>query len=169
MIPIDEQGPLTPYGRAGEETTLTSLQAALDEAGQNSISDQVQTRLTASTQVDIENLLPHLENRAEELLKQAETRLAERAEDESQSMIELLEGQRRRIAAAANTDDRQMTLDFNPAERRQHDADRRAWERRLAKIESELKSEPSRIADTYTVQAHRIEPLGIVYLWPRTG
>ena len=112
---------------------------------------------------------PYLENRATELLKQAETRLAERAEDESQSMIELLEGQRRRIAAAANTDDRQMTLDFNPAERRQHEADRRAWERRLAKIEYELKFEPSRIACTYTVQAHRVEPLGIVYLWPRTG
>ncbi len=161
--------PLTPYGQAGEQTTLTSLQTALDEAGQSSISDQVQTRLTASTRADIENLLPYLENRAEELLKQAETRLAERAEDESQSMIELLEGQRRRIAAAANTDDRQMTLDFNPAERRQHEADRRAWERRLAKIEVELECEPRRIANTYTVQAHRIEPLGIVYLWPRTG
>lgn len=167
--PDRRTGPLIPYGRAGEETTLTSLQTALDEAGQNSISDQVQTRLTASTQVDIENLLPYLESRAEELLKQAETRLAERAEVESQSMVELLEGQRRRIAAVANTDDRQMTLDFNPAERRQHEADRRAWERRLDKIENELKTEPSRIADTYTVQAHRIEPLGIVYLWPRTG
>ena len=167
--PDRRTGPLTPYGRAGEETTLTSLQVALDEAGQNSIPDQVQTRLTAWTQADIEDLLPHLEDRAVELLKQAETRLAERAKDESQSMIALLEGQRRRIAAAANTDDSQMTLNFNPAERRQHEADRRAWERRLAQIESELKSEPSRIAATYTVQAHRIEPLGIVYLWPRTG
>ena len=167
--PDRRTAPLIPYGRAGEETTLNSLQAALDEAGQNSISDQVQTRLTASTQVDIENLLPHLENRAEELLKQAETRLAERAKIESQSMIELLEGQRRRIAAAASSDDRQMTLDFNPVERRQHEADRRAWRRRLAKIEDELESEPSRIADTYRVRAHRIEPLGIVYLWPRTG
>ena len=142
-------GPLTPYGQAGEQTTLTSLQTALDEAGQNSISDQVQTRLTASTEADIEDLLPHLENRATELLKQAETRLAERAEVERQSMIELLEGQRRRIAEAANTDDRQMTLDFNPVERSQHEADRRAWARRLVKIEDELESEPSRIADTY--------------------
>ena len=167
--PDRRTGSLTPYGQTGEQTTLNSLQTALDEAGQSSISDQVQTRLTASTQADIEDLLPHLENRATELLKQAETRLVERAEDESQSMIELLEGQRKRIAAAANTDDRQMTLNFNPAERRQHEADRRAWERRLAKIESELKFEPSRIACTYTVQAHRVEPLGIVYLWPRTG
>ena len=167
--PDRRMGPLTPYGQAGEQTTLTSLQTALDEAGQNSISDQVQTRLTASTEADIEDLLPHLENRATELLKQAETRLVERAEVESQSMIELLEGQRKRIAEAASKDDRQMTLDFNPAERRQHEADRRAWARRLDKIESELESEPSRIADTYRVRAHRIEPLGIVYLWPRTG
>ena len=167
--PDRRKGTLTPYGRAGEQTTLVSLQTALDEAGQNSISEQVQTRLVASTQADIEDLLPHLESRAVELLKQAETRLAERAEVEKKSMIELLESQRTRIKEAASVDDRQMTLNFNQAERRQHEADRRAWTRRLAKIEDELESEPRRITDTYTVRAHRVEPLGIVYLWPKTG
>ena len=84
-------------------------------------------------------------------------------------MTELLERQRRRIADAAEKDDRQMELDLNPAERRQLDADRRAWARRLEAIEFELATEPQRIADTYTVQATRVDPLGLVYLWPRTG
>ncbi|MDE2998168.1 MAG: helicase-related protein, partial [Gemmatimonadota bacterium] len=167
--PGQRRGPLSPYGQTGEQTTLNSLQTALDEAGRNSIPEQVQTRLAASTQADIVDLLPHLENRAGELLRRAERRLVERAEVESQSMIELLKRQRRRIAAVAQADDRQTKFDFNPAERRQHEADRRAWERRLAKINEELKAEPSRIKDTYTVRVHRIEPLGIVYLWPRTG
>ena len=84
-------------------------------------------------------------------------------------MTELLERQRRRIADAAGKNDRQMELGLNPAERRQLDADRRAWARRLEAIEIELATEPQRIADTYTVQATRVDPLGLVYLWPRTG
>jgi superfamily II DNA or RNA helicase len=163
------QGALTPYGRTGEQTTLASLQTALDEAGQTSIADQVQTRLAASAQSDIADLLPHLETRAAELLEQAKARLVDRAEAESKSMRELLKRQRKRIADAAGADDRQMTFDFDPVERRQREADRRAWDRRLREIEVELETEPRRIADTYTVRAVRVDPLGLVYLWPNTG
>ena len=84
-------------------------------------------------------------------------------------MTELLERQRKRIAAAAGAEGLQLELDLNPAERRQLDADRRAWARRLDAIETELETEPRRIADTYSVLAVRIDPLGLVYLWPRTG
>ncbi len=55
--------------------------------------------------------------------------------------------------------------DLNPAERRQLDADRRAWARRLEAIKIELATEPQRITDAYTVQATRVDPLGLVYLW----
>ena len=167
--PARRQGALTPYGRAGEQTTLASLQSALDEAGRSTIPDQVQERLAASAQDDISDLLPHLESRAAEHATRAKTRLAERAEAESRSMNQLLKRQRKRIADAAGADDRQMELDLDPTERRQLDADRRAWARRLEAIESELETEPQRIADTYTVQATRVDPLGLVYLWPRTG
>ena len=59
--PDRRRNPLTPYGRAGEQTTLASLQTALDEAGQSSVPDQVRQRLAASAQADIADLLPHLE------------------------------------------------------------------------------------------------------------
>ena len=167
--PARRQVSLTPYGRAGEQTTLASLQLALDEAGRSTIADQVQERLAATAQDDIADLLPHLQSRAAEHATRAKTRLAERAEAESRSMTELLKRQRKRIADAAGTDDRQMELDLDPTERRQLDADRRAWARRLEAIETELGTEPQRIADTYTVQATRVDPLGLVYLWPRTG
>ena len=58
---------------------------------------------------------------------------------------------------------------LDEAERRQREADRRAWARRLEAIERELKIEPRRIADTYRVRAIRVDPIGLVYLWPRTG
>ena len=141
--PGHREGALVPYGRTGEQTTLASLQTALNEAGHKGISEQVRTRLAASAQIDIADLLPHLESRAGELLEQAKARLTDRSRAESRSMIELLERQRK--------------------------ADRRAWERRLEEIESELKSEPCRITDIYTVRASRVDPLGLVYLWPGTG
>ena len=167
--PERRQDVLAPYGRAGEQTTLASLQTALDEAGQDSVPDQVRKRLEVSAQADIADLLPHLERRAADFAEQAKSRLAERSDAEKRSMIELLQRQRKRIAETAGKDDRQLMLDFDEAERRQREADRRAWARRLEAIERELKIEPRRIADTYRVRAIRVDPIGLVYLWPRTG
>ncbi len=167
--PDRRQGALAPYGRTAEQTALASLQTALDEAGRHTVPDAVQARLAASAQDDIADLLPHLERRATEFAELAKRRLAERSDSEKRSMVELLERQRKRIADAAGRDDLQMTFEFDEAERRQREADRRAWTRRLQDIENELKTEPARIADGYSVRAIRVEPLGLVYLWPRTG
>ena len=161
----DRPGALAPYGRAGEQTTLEALQAALDAAGARPIPEPVRARFAASAERDISDLKPHLERRADELIEEVKAQLAARAAAESRAMRELLEGQRERIAAAARGS-AQMALDFDAAERRQHEADRRAWDRRLAAIDGELESEPRRIADTWAVRAVRVDPVGIVWLWP---
>jgi hypothetical protein len=36
-------------------------------------------------------------------------------------------------------------------------------------IGNELTSEPKRVAELYEVKARRVEPVGLVYLWPVTG
>jgi hypothetical protein len=85
-------------------------------------------------------------------------------------LTELLEQQRSRIAKAAmdfNPD--QLTLDLLPEERREREADRRHWETRLGRLERELREEPNRIRDSYEVRANRLEPVGLVYLWPVSG
>ena len=167
--PDQRHGPLVPYGRTGEQTTLTSLQNALDDAGQRSVSEQSRERLMVSVRDDIGSLLPHLEDRAAHVVKQAIQLLAERSDTEQRNMTDLLELQRKRIAEAAGKDDQQIAFEFGDAERRQREADRRAWDRRLQAIETELETEPRRIADTYTVRAVRVDPIGLVYLWPRSG
>ena len=167
--PSSRSRPLTPYQERTEQRTLTSFQEALNNAGQYAVSEQVQARIAASAQNDITDLLPHLESRCKTLLEDAENLLSERAKEESLSMVQLLTRQRERIEGEFNTDGRQLTLGFTQGELRQHEADRRAWSRRLEDIEDELETEPRRIADSYTVHAHRIDPLGVVYLWPRTG
>ena len=146
--PGRRRGALALYGRTGEQTTPASLQEALNEAGRSSIPQRIYARLAAAAQADIADLRPHLESR---------------------SMTALLERRHKRIAEAAGADDRQMAFDFDPAEQRQREADRRAWERRLKAIQNEPATEPGRIADAYTVRATRVDPLGIVYLWPGTG
>ena len=160
-------GGLVPYGRAGEQTTLAALQAALDDADDRRIPGPVRARFAASAAADVRDLKPHLERRAQELVAEARRQLADRAGAESRNMRDLLDRQRMRIAAAVR-DSAQPALDFDAAERRQHEADRRAWDRRLRQIEDELESEPRRIAETYAVRAVRVDPVGIVYLWPAT-
>jgi hypothetical protein len=39
----------------------------------------------------------------------------------------------------------------------------------LEQIEQELVGEPERIEAVYRVKARRVEPVGLVYLWPVTG
>jgi hypothetical protein len=55
---------------------------------------------------------------------------------------------------------------FNREETRQREADRRHWRTRIDQLEQEIRTEPERIQQTYQVKAERVEPVGIVYLWP---
>lgn len=167
--PERREGPLTPFGRAGEQTTLASLHTALDEAGRDTVPEPVRKRLAEWARTDIEDLLPHLQRRAAHFAETAQERLTDRGETEARSMVELLERQRKRIRETADRDDAQLMLEFDPAERRQREADRRAWVRRLDAIDRELETEPARIVETYSVRAVRVDPVGLVYLWPRTG
>lgn len=49
-------------------------------------------------------------------------------------------------------------------ERRQLEANRRHWDKRLAAIDRELETEPARIEDLSRIQATRMEPVGLAYL-----
>ena len=85
-------------------------------------------------------------------------------------MASLLEQQQKRISKAAEEfNPEQLTLDLVPEERREREADRRHWQTRLTRLQQELRDEPKRLRDSYDVKAHRLEPVGIVYLWPVSG
>jgi hypothetical protein len=59
-----------------------------------------------------------------------------------------------------------LTLNFPDEEKRQLESNRRYWSKRLIDLQSELTTEPERIRALYEVRAQRIEPVGLVYLWP---
>ena len=45
----------------------------------------------------------------------------------------------------------------------------RAWGVRLDQYDRDLAKEPDRIGEFYVVRAKRIEPVGLIYLWPETN
>jgi cell division septum initiation protein DivIVA len=139
------------------------------------LTTEVITQLQTSAARDIQELLPHLQTRGEEYAADAEKKLAARGVAESKAMREILETQRKHISetikriSKLNPD--QLRFDFGDEEDEllQLDANKRYWTKRLEELREELKTEPDRIASIYEVQAKRIEPVGLVYLWPVTG
>ncbi|HKM54142.1 MAG TPA: SNF2-related protein [Isosphaeraceae bacterium] len=161
---------LSPYGRAAELKTLDLLETALLPTGAKGVNPVIQEKLRIAAARDITELLPHLEKRGRELAEGARLSLAERAEQEATAMRTILEEQKTRVAETATKyKDAQLLLDFNDDEQRQLESNKRHWEKRLNAIDHELATEPARIRSIYEVKAQRIEPIGLVYLWPVTG
>jgi SNF2 family DNA or RNA helicase len=162
-----DRKPLRPLREGGEDTTLNQLELALREAKAAPLSAVERIRKLVAK--DIADLLPALEETASERQVGVAEQLKKRGEEEAKSLAVLLEQQRGRIAkAAADFNPDQLALDLVPAERREREADRRHWETRLQRLERELAEEPQRLRQSYEVRAQRLEPVGVVYLWPRS-
>lgn len=159
-----------PYGEKAEAMTLNLLEEALLKPGKP-LPDTVQLQLKTAAPRDITELLPHLEARGNEYAGEVRKKLAQRGDAEAKDMRDILERQREQIEKTREKYDRdpQLLLDFDTQEQRQLQANQRYWEKRLAAIEHELNTEPDRIRALYEVKAQRIEPVGLVYLWPITG
>ena len=166
------QGPLRAYARETELRTLDLLEEALTGDGMRVPHETIRDRLLETAARDIEELLPQLEPRAEELAAIAVKGLAERGNREERDLRVTLERQRARVIEELENYDRkftQLTLDFNAEERGQVEANMRGWRRRLEQFEKDLEVEPARVREFYEVRATRVEPVGLAYLWPETN
>ncbi|QDS93881.1 RNA polymerase-associated protein RapA [Roseimaritima multifibrata] len=173
--PSIRKGPLSPYAKDAEAKTMGLLDDSLLKASGVKLTPAVTQQLQYAAAGDIRDLLPHLEIRGEEYAADAEKKLAARGTAEAKAMREILETQQKHISSTmkriSKLDPNQMRLDFGEIddELLQLDANKRYWAKRLDELRGELKTEPDRIASIYNVQAKRIEPVGLVYLWPATG
>ncbi len=167
--------PLSPYAKDTETKTLALLEESLLKPGGFKLTPEVVEQLQQAAADDIHQLLPHLETRGKEYASDAVKKLAARGTAESKAMREILETQRKHISSTiariSKLNPQQMRLDFGDQEDelQQLDANKRYWAKRLEEIREELKTEPARIEKLYSVQARRVEPVGLVYLWPVTG
>jgi hypothetical protein len=170
--PAQRRAPLRAYAREAEERTLELLERALGESRRRSPAAGAQQRLLVAATRDIEELLPQLEPRAQEFAELAMRRLVDRGEREAHQLRQILTAQRRRVQEELQRRDAeagQGFLGFSDEERRQLDADMHAWRERLIQFDRDLEHEPGRIRGFYEVRATRVEPVGLVYLWPDTN
>ena len=181
--PSRRAGPLKAYAEEAEARTLERLEAALRNA--RAAGETIHRRLLETAARDIEDLLPQLEVRAELVAGSAADRLRERGEREERQLRETLEGQRERVETELRKVETELRKregggvqlpikfreeeKFNEEERRQRQADIASWRTRLAQFDRDLETEPARIREFYEVRARRVEPIGLVYLWPDTG
>ena len=154
-----------------KDEVLALLEMSLGNHRLEAVSETVKERLIKTVPLDIEELKTSLEQRAEILTERAKRKLTDRGEKEAIAMVEILRSQRQRILDNYESAQfRQMELDLDIGEeKRQLESDRRHWEKRLAGLEQEMVTEPERIREVYQVKAQRIEPVGLVYLYPVSG
>ena len=169
--PSRRQEPLRAYAREAETRTLTLLEESL-QSDAPTPNEIIQRKLLDAAPDDISALRPQLEDRAQEFAETAKRRLAERGQRESAALHDTLQRQRERVVAQLDrhrAEHPQLTLGFKQEETRQLEADKRHWQRRLDQFNRDLEREPARIRDFYEVRAQRVEPVGLVYLWPETN
>ena len=173
--PEIRKGPLSPYAKDAEAKTLSLLDDSLLKADGIKLTPEVIAQLQEAAAADIRELLPHLESRGAEYATESEQKLAMRGAAEGKAMREILETQQKYLAetirriSKLNPSQLQFNFGDDEDEIAQLEANKRHWGKRLEEIREELKTEPTRIEDLYKIKARRVEPVGLVYLWPVTG
>ena len=165
--------PLTPFkeDEVAEAKTLDLLESALLPSGRPPVSDVVQERLRQTAARDMQELLPHLEQRGQRTGNEGPRRPGptwrtggHRHDEDPGGAEEARGGDRREVPS-----DPQLLLSSTTEEERQLESNQRHWEKRLTPSTANWPTEPDRIRGLYEVKAQRIEPVGLVYLWPVTG
>lgn len=172
--PDARRGPLQALKTSeAQDRILDSLDKAIADAHRFTVEKRVRDRLLAALPRDLNELELPLRTRLDDAREAAEKALHERGEAETKAFVDLLVDQRQRIikeAAEFDRDARQLALRFpEELERAQRERDRRRWDVRLPEIEQQLATDPQRIRESYVIEAARVDPVGIVYLWPRTN
>ena len=176
--PAARSEPLRAYARDAETHTMDLLEESLSASGQ-APNEVVQRRLMAAAAQDIGDLRPQLEPRAAEHAAAAKRMLAQRGEREEQALRDTLERHRNQVEtelARHESEYTQLLLDFQGPDARQLredtkqlDANMRHWRTRLEQFEQDLEREPARVREFYEVKVQRVEPVGLVYLWPESN
>ena len=172
--PSQRKQPLSPYARESEIKTLDLLESSLLPSNLPELEAVIQEKLRLAAPVDVEQLLDTPGEPCPGTGEDGPRCPGEAGRPGGQShgarswSCRRSAYPRRRKSSAPN----QMEFDFgdfNADEMRQLESNKRHWEKRLAAIDRELKTEPERIKAVYEVKAQRIEPVGLIYLWPVTG
>lgn len=168
----DDATRLKPFETAeAEDRALESLDSVLGRDNPTPMAEHIVDKLMQSAAKDEDALWDTLRSKARKRVIWAEEKLRQRGRTEAEEMQRILSAQKQLIQKTL-TERLQLTFAWSKDEvdqKSQHDADTRHMEKRRVEIDKELDSEPQRIRDQYEVKHHRLERVGLVYLWPATS
>lgn len=170
---LESGGPmhLKPFADRADRKAIDTLESLLTASPTlDGVSRSVQTRLQTSAAGDFRTLWPHIQDEADALAHAARQKLTARAQAEADGLRQILEGQRRAITdTIARNQQLPLALgDGKKDEVEQFESDKKHMAHRLAAIDGELEREPEAIKALYQVAVQRLEPVGLIYLWPET-
>jgi hypothetical protein len=163
-------GRLKPFAEEADRKAIADLERLLAEApDQPDINDTVRRRLQNAAPADFGDLWKHIQVEAESREHDAHEKLRTRARTESEALRKILADQRAAIEQALQN--QQLAFEFTEADRDQRiqfEQDRKHMTARLSEIDGEIETQPRDIEGLYRVMLRRLEPVGLVYLWPTT-
>ena len=171
------EGHLRPFGDEADRRAVEQLEQTLREIERMApVGDEVRARLLASASDDFSALWPALEAEAESRAHDAEIALRARGQGEAESLRRILEAQRALIRRQLGGQQLVFELDATSAklskaeqqQREQYEQDKKHMEGRLGEIDEELATQPEELLHTYDVVLTRLQPVGMIYLWPKS-
>lgn len=163
------KGHLKPFAEDADRRALQTLEALFqDSAKLGEVPHEIQARLLKSAPEDFAALWSAVKDEAEDRAHRATQQLTDRGRTEAEALRNILETQRKAISRALEGQQIELFKDLAPDELKQWENDKEHMQKRLTAIEQELRTEPADIEALYKVSLKRLEPVGLVYLWPET-
>jgi len=162
-----------PSGDTEDDKLIERLEQTLvNVRGLASVPEALEQRLAKSAAKDFSTLWPHVRDEADGHAHEAVQLLASRGEKEAEDLRQILLAQRKNIEKQLK---QQLSLfpelerEGLKQERQQLEGEREDMEKRLGRIEAEIKTEPDELRALYNISLKRLVPAGLVYLWPTTS
>lgn len=141
-------------------------EAAGNMAARDPVPDTARRRLCDRAAPLFAALWKALVEEADGLAHDAEDKLAVRGTKEATDLQALLVAQKQAIDKELRQQLRFTFTEAEKAQARQWQDDRLHMEDRLERIDREIEHEPGELEALYRILTRRLEPVGLVYLWP---
>jgi SNF2 family DNA or RNA helicase len=164
-----KKDPLRPFAEDGDRKAVEMLERILAESPTlQGIPRAALDRVQAAAPDLFAQLWKPIREEADARAVEAIAMLKARGRSESDGLRLIVSQQRSAIQRRLGE---QLKLDFAESEREQRlqfERDRKHMEKRLIELEREIESEPQQVESLYNVELHRLQPVGLVVLWPAT-
>ena len=165
--------PLKPFAEEADRRALDNLEQVLAESPTlEGVSKAARQKVIDTAPQLFGQLWSHVEADADARAQEALLDLERRGLEEADQLEQILRLQREAIEKQLQLKpEQQQAFDFDKltkGERKQVEADRAYMELRLQAIDREIQEEPEDLKSLYHVSLRRLEPVGLVVLWPKT-